>query len=103
MCACVHDGREMREDLHRPSSLTRLMALDSGSEWYPTMHVGMPPKIADATIAELLEQLKRPEGRIRAWIRRELRERERLDVHIIYVILMAAGLAGGMCAVGRGL
>ncbi|MAI72359.1 MAG: hypothetical protein CMM01_15805 [Rhodopirellula sp.] len=35
-----------------------------------------PPKIADATIAELLEQLKRPEGRIRAWIRRELRERD---------------------------
>ena len=37
-----------------------------------------------------------------AYQRAERRERERLDVHIIYVILMAAGLAGGMCAVGRG-
>ena len=35
-----------------------------------------PPKIADASVAELLEQLKRPEGRIRSWIRRELRERD---------------------------
>jgi putative heme-binding domain-containing protein len=38
------------------------------------------PKIADATIVELLEQLKRPEGRIRAWIRRELRERDPIAV-----------------------
>ncbi len=38
------------------------------------------PKIAEATIIELLDQLKRPEGRIRAWIRRELREREPLAV-----------------------
>ncbi|MEO1528422.1 MAG: PVC-type heme-binding CxxCH protein [Planctomycetota bacterium] len=34
-----------------------------------------PPKIADATIEELLEGLKRPESRIRYWIRRELRDR----------------------------
>ncbi len=34
-----------------------------------------PPKIADASIDELLEQLKRPESRIRYWIRAELRER----------------------------
>ena len=39
-----------------------------------------PPRIADATIGELLEQLKRPEGRIRSWVRRELRERDRVDV-----------------------
>lgn len=39
-----------------------------------------PPKIANATIAELLEQLKRPEGRIRAWVRRELRERDPAEV-----------------------
>jgi azurin len=31
-----------------------------------------PPKIADATIPELLENLKRPESKIRAWTRREL-------------------------------
>ena len=35
-----------------------------------------PPKIAEATIGELLESLKRPESRIRYWIRRELRERD---------------------------
>ncbi|MEL6108899.1 MAG: PVC-type heme-binding CxxCH protein, partial [Planctomycetota bacterium] len=34
-----------------------------------------PPKIADATLDELLEGLKRPESRIRYWIRRELRLR----------------------------
>ncbi len=39
-----------------------------------------PPEIATATILELLEQLKRPEGRIRAWIRRELRERDPVAV-----------------------
>ncbi|NNE01265.1 MAG: hypothetical protein HKN47_28460 [Pirellulaceae bacterium] len=40
-----------------------------------------PPKIADATIEELLESLKRPESRIRYWIRRELRERDAAAVH----------------------
>lgn len=35
-----------------------------------------PPKIAEATIPELLELLKRPEYRIRYWSKRELRERE---------------------------
>lgn len=39
-----------------------------------------PPNIADANVTELLEQLKRPEGRIRAWIRRELRERDPIAV-----------------------
>jgi len=38
------------------------------------------PKIAEANIIELLDQLKRPEGRIRAWIRRELRERDHVAV-----------------------
>ncbi|QDT11698.1 PVC-type heme-binding CxxCH protein [Planctomycetes bacterium K23_9] len=40
-----------------------------------------PPKIATATIGELLESLKRPESRIRYWIRRELRERDPQQVH----------------------
>ncbi|MFK8114034.1 MAG: PVC-type heme-binding CxxCH protein [Rubripirellula sp.] len=35
-----------------------------------------PPKIADASIDELLDQLKRPESRIRYWVRAELRERD---------------------------
>ncbi len=35
-----------------------------------------PPRIAEATIPELLEMLKRPEYRIRYWSKRELRERE---------------------------
>ena len=39
-----------------------------------------PPKIADASITELLESLKRPESRIRYWIRRELRERDENEV-----------------------
>ncbi|MGB7342876.1 MAG: PVC-type heme-binding CxxCH protein, partial [Pirellulaceae bacterium] len=39
-----------------------------------------PPKIADASVAELLESLKRPESRIRYWIRRELRERDPQEV-----------------------
>ena len=39
-----------------------------------------PPKIANASIDELLESLKRPESRIRYWIRRELRERDETDV-----------------------
>ncbi|MFT5303780.1 MAG: putative heme-binding domain-containing protein [Mariniblastus sp.] len=34
-----------------------------------------PPAIADASIDQLLQQLKRPESRIRYWIRRELRLR----------------------------
>ncbi|MGI9470701.1 MAG: HEAT repeat domain-containing protein, partial [Rubripirellula sp.] len=35
-----------------------------------------PPALADASIETLLEQLKRPEGRVRYWVRRELRERD---------------------------
>ncbi len=35
-----------------------------------------PPKIADASIEELLELLKRPESRIRDWAKRELRQRD---------------------------
>lgn len=36
-----------------------------------------PPSIADASIDSLLDQLKRPEGRIRYWVRGELRQRDR--------------------------
>ncbi len=39
-----------------------------------------PPEIADASIESLLDQLKRPEGRIRYWVRAELRERDASDV-----------------------
>ncbi len=39
-----------------------------------------PPKIAGASIEELLEHLKRPEYRIRYWAKRELRERKPEDV-----------------------
>lgn len=39
-----------------------------------------PPKIAVATISELLENLKRPESKIRAWSRRELSWREPEEV-----------------------
>ena len=39
-----------------------------------------PPKIAGATISELLENLKRPESKIRAWSRRELSWREPSEV-----------------------
>ena len=35
-----------------------------------------PPKIADASIAELLDLLKRPESSYRFWAKRELRERD---------------------------
>ncbi len=35
-----------------------------------------PPVIADASIDQLLELLKRPESRVRYWVRRELRERD---------------------------
>jgi len=38
------------------------------------------PRIAAASIAELLETLKRPEYRLRYWAKRELRERNRSDV-----------------------
>ena len=34
------------------------------------------PVLESAEIQDLLEQLKRPEGRIRSWVRRELRERD---------------------------
>lgn len=40
-----------------------------------------PPKIAEASIDELMESLKRPESRIRYWVRRELREREPDEVY----------------------
>jgi len=39
-----------------------------------------PPEIADATIPELLELLKRPEYRVRYWAKRELRERPAPEV-----------------------
>ncbi len=39
-----------------------------------------PPKIADASIAELLDLLKRPEYRYRYWAKRELRERDSGEV-----------------------
>ncbi len=39
-----------------------------------------PPKIAEASIAELLDQLKRTESRVRYWVRRELRERNPVAV-----------------------
>lgn len=39
-----------------------------------------PPKIAGATIPELLENLKRPESKIRAWTRRELSWRDAGEV-----------------------
>lgn len=39
-----------------------------------------PPKIAGATIPQLLENLKRPESKIRAWSRRELSWREPAEV-----------------------
>ncbi len=39
-----------------------------------------PPVIADASIDDLLELLKRPEYRIRYWAKRELRERDTKDV-----------------------
>lgn len=39
-----------------------------------------PPKIAGATIPELLENLKRPESKIRAWTRRELSWRDAVEV-----------------------
>lgn len=35
-----------------------------------------PPQIADASIEQLLDQLKRPESRIRYWVRGELRQRD---------------------------
>lgn len=39
-----------------------------------------PPKIATASIAELLNLLQRPEYRIRYWAKRELRERDAVQV-----------------------
>ncbi len=39
-----------------------------------------PPEIADASIESLLDQLKRPESRIRYWVRAELRERDASEV-----------------------
>ncbi|RMF42792.1 MAG: hypothetical protein D6753_06665 [Planctomycetota bacterium] len=39
-----------------------------------------PPRIADASVDELVAGLQRPESRIRYWIRRELRERDADEV-----------------------
>ncbi len=39
-----------------------------------------PPEIADASIEDLLELLKRPEYRVRFWAKRELRERDAQEV-----------------------
>ncbi|MEZ5326444.1 MAG: HEAT repeat domain-containing protein [Verrucomicrobiales bacterium] len=39
-----------------------------------------PPQIADAPIAELLQNLKRPEYRYRYWTKRELRDRDNKEV-----------------------
>jgi putative heme-binding domain-containing protein len=39
-----------------------------------------PPRIADASIPELLDLLKRPEYRVRYWAKRELRDRNVADV-----------------------
>ena len=55
----------------------------SGRIWRITQKgkpLQQPPPIADASIETLLDQLKRPEGRIRYWIRRELRERDSVQV-----------------------
>lgn len=53
---------------------------DSGRIWRITAKgrpLLDPPNYAEASIAELLELLKRPEYRIRDWARRELRQRDR--------------------------
>ncbi|MDP5006345.1 MAG: GDSL-type esterase/lipase family protein [Verrucomicrobiales bacterium] len=49
-----------------------------------------PPKIAGATISELLENLKRPESKIRAWSKRELSWREPGEVSKALVTWLAA-------------
>ncbi len=51
----------------------------SGRIWRVTakgMPLQEPPKIADASIEELLDLLKRPEYRVRYWAKRELRDRD---------------------------
>ena len=56
---------------------------DSGRIWRITPKdkpLQDPPKIADASIDELLELLKRPEYRIRDWAKRELVRRDRDEV-----------------------
>lgn len=56
---------------------------DSGRIWRITAKdqpLQDPPKIADASISELLQSLKRPEYRVRDWAKRELRERDRDQV-----------------------
>ncbi|MCA9139098.1 MAG: hypothetical protein KDB00_20135, partial [Planctomycetales bacterium] len=56
---------------------------DSGRIWRITAKgkpLLDPPRIADASINELLELLKRPEYRIRDWAKRELRQRDRDEV-----------------------
>ncbi|NNE94342.1 MAG: hypothetical protein HKN23_22055, partial [Verrucomicrobiales bacterium] len=39
-----------------------------------------PPKIADASVPELVANLKRPEYRVRYWTKRELRTRDRAEI-----------------------
>lgn len=41
-----------------------------------------PPRIASASVGELVELLKRPEYRVRYWAKRELRERPARDVEL---------------------
>lgn len=59
--------RDERRDRHS-GRIWRISAKGSTSQ--------QPVKIAGASIAELLELLKRPEYRIRYWAKRELRERD---------------------------
>ena len=63
--------RDQRRDRH------------SGRIWRVTpKNTKLPkaPKIAGASVNELLDMLKRPESRIRYWVRRELRERDANEV-----------------------
>ena len=55
----------------------------SGRIWRVTQKDGKlqnPPQIHGASLSDLLELLKRKESRIRYWVRRELRERDRQTV-----------------------
>ncbi|MDV6028976.1 MAG: hypothetical protein F9B45_02480 [Phycisphaera sp. RhM] len=56
---------------------------DSGRIWRITakgIPLQEPPTIADASVGELLQLLKRPEYRVRDWAKRELREHDRDEV-----------------------
>lgn len=65
--------RDERRDRHS-GRIWRITAKDK-----PTCD---SPKIADASVNELLELLKRPEYRVRFWAKRELRERDAKEVKI---------------------